>query len=134
MASGSVQPDPGIEPDWTNEVFAKLEQKGPILTFEEMDLIEERWRDDTRNRRCSLLVLAKPWVELRELVVTDKEFAIAVAQIAPIARDLSERLHSLADAIGAADIWATCALAHREDMAEVIGLAAAEACSEEAEV
>lgn len=130
MATEILQPDANQEPDWTDKFFADLEQAGPALTLDQMDMIETQWQNDMRNRRCSLVMLTKAWPELRDKVVDDKEFAVIVAQIMPIARDLSERMHSLASLVGSVEIWAMGALAHREDMRDVIELAEAETVEE----
>ena len=50
-----------------------------MLSCDEMDGIEKYWQDTVIARRCLFVMATKPWKEVRDMVVEDREFAEAVA-------------------------------------------------------
>lgn len=121
-------PHANQEPDWNSmdpDAFAdameaRVTEAGKLLTCDEMDLIEERWRDGTRDRRCSLIMLTEEYPSLRQKVMESREFAEAMASVMGAARQQAKFLAGLSDLMRQVEVRAMLALANREDMDDVI--------------
>ncbi|MDR0776764.1 MAG: hypothetical protein LBE81_09030 [Azonexus sp.] len=112
--------------DEIDALFAKMEAQGPLLTMENMDEIEAAWHSQRRGRRAALALLTKPWAQLCQQVIEDRDFAVTVAQVKMVA-DEAEMYKGLAELMKTASTWALMALASRDDMVEVIAEAKAAA-------
>lgn len=129
--------DPSTIPEWgatdwesmnqdefANNLLAKMEGEEAILTCEEMDIIEKFWDVDRRNRRCSLVMLTKPFSWLREQVENDDDFAQSVAAM-NVCLDAS-KYEQIANLLHDAQRRLMCAIACREDMSALLDKAKAE--------
>lgn len=105
--------------DSCDAIYAKAENFGPVLTCEEMDNIEALWLKEKVNRRAALVMLTKPWAELNKMIIEDRGFAVAAAQVQILAKEVN-LYKALAELMEAADMRIMLALASREDMVEVI--------------
>jgi len=104
--------------DFAESILVKLETEEAALTCEEMDIIEQFWRDDMRNRRCALVFLTKPFSEIREQIESDRGFAVCAAA----AMDCIEpdRYQTIANLLRDVQRRLMVAVACREDMEEVL--------------
>lgn len=127
MATEMLHADATPEPDWNamepeafaNAMEARLTEAGAILTCDQMDEIEQRWRDRTMERRCSLIMLTEEYPNLRQKVIEDKAFAEAMVSVLHAARAEAKFLKGLSDLMEAVDVRAMMALVHREDMQQL---------------
>lgn len=62
-----------------DQLFSAVESEGALISCEDMDRLERYWEDDRATRRCSLIMLTKPFKELQSLVESDRGFALAMA-------------------------------------------------------
>ncbi|MBI5785187.1 MAG: hypothetical protein HZA64_07005 [Rhodocyclales bacterium] len=110
----SLSPD-----EFSDELFAAMQSKGPFLTPDDMDKIERLWEEERRTRRCALVLLTMPFAELRDSVEQDRDFAGAVAEVFRCTKDLAY-YKGMVELLQQANLWAMTAIACREDMAELL--------------
>ncbi|MEW8086174.1 MAG: hypothetical protein AB2823_11450 [Candidatus Thiodiazotropha endolucinida] len=67
--------------DFAKNLFDKLEAEGPVFTLEELGIFEGRLHKNAATRRLALVVLTKPFSEIQEKIESDRDFAIATADI-----------------------------------------------------
>lgn len=91
-----------------------------LLSFEEMDQIEKWWCEGIRRRRCSLVLLTMPAKELTEKVHSDRDFAIAVADVLDGIKDVVNVSEELTQLFRAVEARTILALSVREDMQEIV--------------
>ena len=103
-----------------DELFESLEMLPAQLTLAQMNLLEQRWKDNMLARRMALTILTKPFSEFRQLVETDRDFAEAVASTYTCVDGVIEYCRGVAGTLEASRVWMMVALAGREDMEEVI--------------
>lgn len=115
----------------SSEEFADAMIKGVTdapaqLTCERMDQIEARWRDDTHERRCALVMLTKPGSDYLKMVESDPAFAKAVAAVMQHLPELIEFHECMVKLLQTVNTWSMVALAGREDMQSLLDAAKAE--------
>ncbi len=104
--------------EFADSLIAKLETEEASLTAEEMDIIEQFWRNDIANRRATLIMLTKPFSEIREQIENDRSFAVAAAAVFDCIEP--DKYQAIADLLSDAQRRLMGALACREDMQEIM--------------
>lgn len=115
--------------DFVERLLAQLQGSDAQISCEDMDAIEKRWTENTRWRRCSLVMLTQSWKSLSEKVEADKDFAAAVAQLF-VLRENIEFYKGIVNLLECANSWCMTALAGREDIDELIESAEREVAHE----
>lgn len=129
----SINPPEWGDPKWqamhgdqfADNLIVKMRHEGPALTCDEMDVIEQFWKEDMRCRRCALVMATKPFEWIEEQVRSDRKFAVAVANTLD-AIDV-EKYETIVSLINDSRRRMMVALSVREDMSEVIAEARAAA-------
>lgn len=104
--------------DAADALLAEIDAKAALLTLDDMDRIEQKWRELMTVRRCSLVMLTRPFADLRSDVEESRDFAVAVAEaLRKVDLDFYQGMATLIDT---ARVWLLMALACREDMAEIM--------------
>lgn len=106
--------------EFAETLFAKLEGEQPKLSCDDMDKLEQWWRDDMRNRRCALVMLTMPFADFRQKVEGDRDFAKAVADTLSHVQGAIDGCQAAVDFLGCSQAWMMAALACREDMSEIL--------------
>lgn len=120
-------------PEWDDKVWAKMRQKEfaatmlrklkaqghPLITGDEMDALETWWKDTILTRRCALIMLTKTFKEIYKGVNSDREFAVAAADVCNRLPSLIEGIKGVAWFLDKSHIWLMLALAGRRDMSEL---------------
>jgi len=104
--------------EFADALYAKLETEEAALTTEEMDLVEQFWRNDIRNRRCALVFLTKPFSEIREQIENNRDFAVSAAAILDCI--VPDKYQAIADLLSDAKRRLLVVTACREDMKEIL--------------
>lgn len=65
--------------EFAKNLFAKLEAEGPVLTLDELETFEDRIHKNQTTRRVALVVLTKSFSEIKEMIESDRDFAVATA-------------------------------------------------------
>ena len=106
------------EQEFAEKLVAQADDQGPALTHSDMDIIEECWEKRRAARRCALILLTKPFKEIREGVGKNREFALAVAEVISCNENL-DFYKGIHEFLVKAKVWGSIALAGREDMEEI---------------
>lgn len=102
-----------------DKILATMNAKGPMLSCEDMDKIEARWEEERRARRCSLVLMTKPFSWLKQQVKDDRDFALAVADVFRCTNE-NQFYKGVNELMEQAHLWAMIALCEREDMQEIL--------------
>lgn len=106
--------------DFADALLAKLSDEPATITCEQMDAIEQHWRDTMPTRRCALAMLTKPFADLRDKVLEDRELALAIADSMQCANRELPRYKATIKLLEKAAALAAVAMAGREDMTEIL--------------
>ncbi len=100
-------------------LFDELEKQPPLLSREVVSAIEDKIRLDA-YRHVALMFLSKPFKEMVKTFSTDRETAVAFADIAHGAHKASERYKSLSEFLETASTHINIALGIRPDMKQML--------------
>ncbi len=115
--------------EFAEKITALAESKGPALTLDDMDTIEQVWNTQMPMRRCTLAMMTKPYSWLAQKVETDRDFALTVAGIYGALCNGVGFYKTVANLMEQAEAKMMIALCTREDMDALI--AEAEAANKE---
>jgi hypothetical protein len=105
------------------EKYEQLPAQYSLETYKELEAKFEKTRI---ARRMALLTLTKPFSELRDDVVADRELAIAIADIYNGLESTIETMRGIVEIMETSRNWQMMALVCREDMKSVFEEAAIE--------
>ena len=108
--------------DW---LFKKLESDDDLLPADFSNMVDEEMRHDAPGR-VALVFLSKPWKQMSDSMVKDRDTALAFAEIAVRLDESIGRYKALADLLGTAQTRINLAFCGREDMQAVMAEAKAE--------
>ena len=103
---------------FVSDVFNEIETAGAVMTMEEMQQFERLLQENGVARRAHLAVLTKPWAEINESIVNNREGAEAIANVLECL-DV-EFYQDLAKFVQEAKRRMLLSLCGREDMEEIL--------------
>lgn len=101
---------------FAENLIAEVETRPAQITCDDMDRLEDWWRNSTRERRAALLMLTQPFVHIQKETMNDEQFAEAIAQTLECVSDVIGGLQDLLEYLEVSKVWMMVALAGREDM------------------
>jgi len=106
---------------FADRLFQILEASPPILTREEVDIVEDGLiKGSGQMRRAALVMMTFSGADLCTKIEQDREFAVMAASVKVGMDGLGEKYHSLGDLLKKLETNLMLALCSREDMQEVI--------------
>lgn len=120
VTTGNSREGTDISEDFAQVLLEKYEQLPAQYSLETYKELEAKFEKTRIARRIALLTLTKPFSELRDDVVADRELAIAIADIYNGLESTIETMLGMVEIMETSRNWQMMALVHRADMKSIL--------------
>jgi hypothetical protein len=106
-----------------DDLIEKLGKQEPILSFEQVEQLENRITETGITRRAALALLTKSPTETSNAILNNQSYAETIAELSVCIKDSLEYYRGLTELMETSHLWLNYALAGREDMNELLAKA-----------
>lgn len=104
---------------FVSEMTEKMDSAEALFSVDKLDEAESVWNEIAVTRRVAMITLTKSGPELINMVMEDREAALAYAELLDCLGHHLQKMDSLKEILEHAQWRVMMALAHREDMQSV---------------